>query len=293
MADKGKVLTLFFMDENLEGRIKCTIGGSKYLAYKISRSDIDLCKNIDKLKQSGIYFLFGAPNEIDAREVVYIGQANERKNGEGLLNRLIEHKRNSTKGYWNYAIAFTTIGGALGSTELNYLENYFCNLAKEANRYLVKNGNEPTIGSISEEQICSLNSFISDVELILTALNYKVFIPIKQTQKSLNTTENNVFYLERKNRETGITVKAIGQKTKDGFVVFKGSYVAEKNMKVLYPTVRELRQKVKVGKDRLLQDDMLFSSPSYAAAFIIGGNTNGLMDWKTKEGIPLKNLLNN
>lgn len=293
MADKGKVLTLFFMDENLEGRIKCTIGGSKYLAYKISRSDIDLCKNIDKLKKSGIYFLFGAPNEIDAREVVYIGQANERKNGEGLLNRLIEHKRNSTKGYWNYAIAFTTIGGALGSTELNYLENYFCNLAKEANRYLVKNGNEPTIGSISEEQICSLNSFISDVELILTALNYKVFIPIKQTQKSLNTTENNVFYLERKNRETGITVKAIGQKTKDGFVVFKGSYVAEKNMKVLYPTVRELRQKVKVGKDRLLQDDMLFSSPSYAAAFIIGGNTNGLMDWKTKDGIPLKNLLNN
>ena len=183
------------MDENLEGRIKCTIGGSKYLAYKISRSDIDLCKNIDKLKQSGIYFLFGAPNEIDAREVVYIGQANERKNGEGLLNRLIEHKRNSTKGYWNYAIAFTTIGGALGSTELNYLENYFCNLAKEANRYLVKNGNEPTIGSISEEQICSLNSFISDVELILTALNYKVFIPIKQTQKSLNTTENNVCLL--------------------------------------------------------------------------------------------------
>lgn len=64
-------------------------------------------------------------------------------------------------------------------------------------------------------------------------------------------------------------------------------------MKVLYPTVRELRQKVKVGKDRLLQDDMLFSSPSYAAAFIIGGNTNGLMDWKTKDGIPLKNLLNN
>ena len=293
MADKGKVLTLFFMDENLEGRIKCTIGGSKYLAYKISRSDIDLCKNIDKLKQSGIYFLFGAPNEIDAREVVYIGQANERKNGEGLLNRLTEHKRNSTKGYWNYTIAFTTIGGALGSTELNYLENYFCNLANEANRYLVKFGHEPTIGSISDEQICSLNSFISDVELILTALNYKVFIPIKQTQKSLNTTENNVFYLERKNRETGITVKAIGQKTKDGFVVFKGSYVAEKNMKVLYPTVRELRQKVKVGKDRLLQDDMLFSSPSYAAAFIIGGNTNGLMDWKTKDGIPLKNLLNN
>ena len=293
MADKGKVLTLFFMDENLEGRIKCTIGGAKCLAYKISRDDIGLCKNIDKLKQSGIYFLFGATNELNAKEVVYIGQANVRKNGEGLLNRLTEHNRKVDKDYWNYAIAFTTTDDSLGSTEINYLENYFCNLAKEANRYLVKNGNEPMIGNISEEQICSLSNFISDTKLILTALNYKVFIPIKQTQKSLDKTEDNVFYLERKNRETGITVKALGQKTKDGFVVFKGSYVAEKDMKTLYPTVRELRQKVKVGKDRLLQDDMLFSSPSYAAAFVIGGNTNGLMDWKTKDGIPLKNLLNN
>ena len=53
MAAKGKVLTLFFMDDNLEGRIKCSVGGSKCLAYKISREDINLCKNIDKLKQSG------------------------------------------------------------------------------------------------------------------------------------------------------------------------------------------------------------------------------------------------
>lgn len=292
MKAKGKVLTLFFMDENTDGRIKCTIGGTKCLAYKISREDIGLCKNLDKLKQSGIYFLFGTPNETNAKEVVYIGQANVRKNGEGLLNRLTEHKRKSDKDYWNYAIAFTTTDDSLGSTEINYLENYFCNLAKEANRYSVKNGNEPTIGNISEEQICSLSSFMSDTELILTALNYKVFIPIKQTKKSLNKTENDIFYIERKNRKTGITVKATGQKTKDGFVVFKGSYVAEKDMKVLYPTVKEIRQKAKVGKDRLLQDDILFSSPSYAAAFVVGGTTNGLVDWKTKDGICLKNLLN-
>ena len=293
MVAKGKVLTLFFMDENLEGRIKCSVGGSKCLAYKISRDDISLCKDIDKLKQSGIYFLFGAPNEKDAKEIVYIGQANERKNGEGLLNRLTEHKRNPNKDYWNYAIAFTTTDDSLGSTEINYLENYFCNLAKEANRYLVKNGNEPTIGNISEEQICSIGYFMAETELILTALNYKVFIPIKSTPKLSGQTEDNeIFYLERKNRETGITVKATGQKTKDGFVVFKGSYVAEKDMKVLYPTVKELRQKIKVGKDRLLKDDMLFTSPTYAAAFVIGGNTNGLVDWKTKDGISLKDILN-
>jgi len=240
MVAKGKVLTLFFMDDNLDGRIKCSVGGSKCLAYKISREDISLCKNIDKLKQSGIYFLFGAPNEKDAKEIVYIGQANERKNGEGLLNRLIEHKRNQNKDYWNYAIVFTTTDNSLGSTEINYLENYFCNLAKEANRYLVKNGNEPTIGNISEEQICSIGYFMAETELILTALNYKVLVPLIE-----DTICNNILYLNRMNRKTGITITATGQKTRDGFVVLKGSYIAEEDMKVLYPSVKELRKKNK------------------------------------------------
>ena len=49
----------------------------------------------------------------------------------------------------------------------------------------------------------------------------------------------------------------------------------------------------KIDENRILQEDLLFSSPSYAAAFVIGGNTNGLQDWKTKDGVPLKNLNDN
>ncbi|MBU3194865.1 DUF4357 domain-containing protein [Clostridium algidicarnis] len=40
----------------------------------------------------------------------------------------------------------------------------------------------------------------------------------------------------------------------------------------------------------VLQDDVLFNSPSYAAAFVIGGHVNGLTEWRTIEGKTLKEV---
>lgn len=68
---------------------------------------MDKCKECVDLKQGGVYFLFGTSNEID-KGVVYIGQADAGKNGEEILNRLQEHKRNLEKDYWIEAIIFTT-----------------------------------------------------------------------------------------------------------------------------------------------------------------------------------------
>ncbi|MFV0268306.1 MAG: DUF4357 domain-containing protein [Draconibacterium sp.] len=37
---------------------------------------------------------------------------------------------------------------------------------------------------------------------------------------------------------------------------------------------------------------MLFKSPAYAAAFVIGGHANGLTEWKTDDGRTLKDIEN-
>ena len=52
-----------------------------------------------------------------------------------------------------------------------------------------------------------------------------------------------------------------------------------------------MRQTANIDNNRILQENILFKSPSYAAAFVIGGNANGLTEWETKDGIPLKNIL--
>jgi len=131
------------MDGTANGRIKCTLANWTGVAYKIPRTELDKCKAREDLKQSGVYFLFGTSDQT-GENVVYIGQAGARKNGEGILYRLQEHKRNPDKDYWTEAVVFTTSNNSFGPTEISYLENRFCNLATEAKRYIIKNGNDPT-----------------------------------------------------------------------------------------------------------------------------------------------------
>lgn len=99
-------------------------------------------------------------NDQTGENVVYVGQAGVRKNGEGLLYRLQEHKCNPDKDYWTEAVVFTTSNNSFGPTEISYLENRFTNMAVAAKRYLVKNSNDPTLGNITEEKESELEEFI-------------------------------------------------------------------------------------------------------------------------------------
>lgn len=125
------------MDGEPNGRMKCTLANWTGVAYKIPRTKLDSCKGRDDLSQSGVYFLFGISDQT-GENVVYIGQAGVRKNGEGILYRLQEHKRNPEKDYWTETVVFTTSNNSFGPTEISYLENRFTNIAKETERYVVK-----------------------------------------------------------------------------------------------------------------------------------------------------------
>ena len=165
MKNRGKSINLYLMDGDASGRIKCTLANWTGVAYKIPRTDLDKCKEREDLKQSGVYFLFGTSDET-GKNIVYIGQAGARKNGEGILNRLYEHKRNPEKDYWTEPIVFTTSNNSFGPTEISYLENRFCNLALSVNRYEVKNGNDPTPGNITEEKESEMEEFIDYAKII-------------------------------------------------------------------------------------------------------------------------------
>jgi len=106
MTIRGKSINLFLMDGSVTGCIKCSLSNWTGIAYKIPRTELDNCKNRNDLKQSGVYFLFGKSDQT-GEDVVYIGQAGAQKNGEGILNRLLEHKRNPEKDYWTEAMHYT------------------------------------------------------------------------------------------------------------------------------------------------------------------------------------------
>lgn len=294
MATRGKNIQLFLMDGEAGGRIKCTLANWTGVAYKIPRTELDKCKERDDLKQSGVYFLFGTSDET-GKGVVYIGQAGARKNGEGILNRLQEHKRNPEKDYWTEAIVFTTSNNSFGPTEISYLENRFCNLALEANRYEVKNGNDPTPGNITEEKESEMEEFIDYAKVIMGTLGHKLFEPISKTvsQAAEGTSailkDHSNLHLERTIKRIG-KVEADGSQTSEGFVVFKGSHISLADDNTIPAVIKERRKNALIDEQGVLQEDMLFTSPSYAAMFVIGKSANGLTSWKTADGKTLKSL---
>lgn len=162
------------MDGEANGRIKVTISNWIGIAYKIPRAKLASCKARDDLNQSSVYFLFGEDAN-SPRKAVYIGQASIRKNGGGILARLVEHDKNPEKDYWTEAVVFTTSNNSFGPTELSFLEHRFCNMAISANRYDVRNANDPSPGNITEEKESELEEFTDYAELILGVLGYKVF----------------------------------------------------------------------------------------------------------------------
>lgn len=291
---RGKSINLFLMDGDANGRMKCTLANWTGVAYKIPRTELDKCKERDDLKQSGVYFLFGKTEET-GESVVYIGQAGARKNGEGILHRLQEHKRNPEKDYWTEAIVFTTSNNSFGPTEISYLENRFCGLAVQTKRYVVKNGNDPTPGNITEEKESELEEFIDNAKIIMGTLGHKVFIPLLVTTSAPVATENTDTVTDTSDEllyfdHSG--VKATGKRTSEGFVVLKGSQISAKLTKSCPdPTLRN-REKYasKVDENFMLTEDILFTSPSAAASYIGGASLSGNATWRNAQGVTLKNI---
>jgi hypothetical protein len=279
---RSKTLKLFLIDGEPSGRIKCSLANWTGIAYKIPRTTLDKCKDMDLLKQSGVYFLFGTDKSDNA--VVYIGQAGMRKNGKGLLLRIQEP--HASIDYWTEAIMFTTTNNSFGPTEISYLENRFCNMALQTGRYSVKNGNDPNPGNITEETESELEEFIDYAKIVMGALGHKVFEPVAPSTESGD--DEPLLYLEYGKG------KATGKRTSDGFVVLKGSAINSALTKSCPERAIKDRQKYagRIDKNNILTADLLFSSPSAAAAFVGGASLSGNALWKDAEGKTLKELIN-
>ncbi len=289
MATRGKSINLFLMDGDPNGRIKCTLANWTGVAYKIPRTELDKCKGRDDLSQSGVYFLFGVSDQT-GEDVVYVGQAGARKNGEGILYRLQEHRRNPEKDYWTEAVVFTTSNNSFGPTEISYLENRFTNMAIAAKRYLVKNGNDPTPGNITEEKESELEEFVDYAKIVMGTLGHKVFEPLSQLvvtaspmgEETPQAGEN--FFINR----SGADAKA--RLTSEGLVIFAGSVIRKEILSSCPDHAKSAREDNKkyIDENGALQRDILFKTPSGASDFVLGASTSGNVEWKTAEGKTLK-----
>ena len=279
----GKTIKIYLMDNDASGRWSADLDNWNGKAYKIPHTDLNECSDLKGINGPGVYFLFGKDDGED-KPFIYIGEA------DNVIKRLSQLHTFESNGesYWTEAVIFITNDGYLEKGRVKYLENRFHSLAVEANRYIVKNGNTPTQSNLDISVKDSLETFIENAKLVLSALRYTAFEPSPSNEKEDIKQDEELLYLRRNNGEGG---KGIGKITTEGFWVLKGSYIYPEIASYVNSGIKKARKKYasKIKKG-ILQEDICFGSPSGAAEFVFGKSSNGLIEWKNKDGISLKNL---
>lgn len=285
----GRTIRIYLDDGLITGIRHAEIVNWTGQAISAPRTKIKQLSSWPESQKPGVYFLFGVDDE-SGGQALYIGEA------ENVLERLGHHLAN--KDFWNEVIFFTSKDENLTKSHVKYLESRLIQLAKVASRYVLLNGNDPRLSSLPRGDRDSMEEFISNLRTLLGVMGHKALEPIAshetiQKEEIPNGKEavEQVFNLNIKS----VSARAIV--SNEGFIVLAGSTVSGIVKESLSGGYKKLRsQLIEIGVLSSLDGafvftkDQLFTSPSQAAAIIVGYAINGRHSWQTSEGISLKQI---
>lgn len=281
MRNFGKTIKIFLLDGEPNGRMTCELSNWTGKALKIPRKKVKESFDRPELENTGIYILFGKSDKSETKELAYIGEA------EGIYKRL--NQQLSAKDFWNEALVFISKDENLNKAHIKYLESRLHEIAVKVNRYDLENGNIPPRLTISESDQAEMEEFLDNIKVLVNALGFKIFEELRKDQ-SIEEQIKSTFYI---NAARGANAK--GQMTNEGFVVLKDSEIATSLTNSFPKNWISLRQGliddgivIPINNKFIFKEDYLFSSPSAAAAVVMGRSANGLTEWKLNDGRILK-----
>lgn len=280
----GKTIKLFLMDADPNGRMICELSNWNGKAYRIPRGTVKNCSDRQDLKSTSVYLLFGRAESSSSKPKAYIGEA------ENAYTRLAQHV--SEKEFWNESVVFISKDENLNKAHIKYLESRLYEIALHVGRYDLQNANTPTRSNISESDQAEMEEFIEYIKILVNAMGYKVFEPLINIALDNSYQAGDTFNLKGARGASGR-----GKRTNDGFVVFAGSTVTNNTVPSFPKNAQNLRQELiesgviaQKAEELCFSTDYLFSSPSTAAAVIMGRSANGLVEWKNQLGEDLKSV---
>ena len=247
---------------------------STMTTYVIPRTLLSEAKKLSGINRPGIYYLI-SENDDNKIAQIYVGQT---RNG---VSRLDDHNR--SKNFWNKAIMFLADNKTFSLDMISGLEAYAISKAHESNRYKVENAVNPKY-EIDEYDLPLIEEVYEEIQFIMATQGYKM----ENAKSTLN--EANILHTTR----NGIT--AYGVYDGECFDVLEGSeiYLAKPVTIEKYNVQRkELLDNgniILIDNKYILKTTLTFNSPSGASDFVIGGSTNGWIEWKDKDGKTLDEL---
>ena len=280
---KGKTITYFMEDGDADGVVSVDLHGWEGNAVVIPRERVGTYKN-PELQDTGVYLLLC--NAFSGDKSVYIGEAiNVQKR---LMKHIQDYNAGKEKFYWDFAFAFTA-GASLNKGLTQYIENRLTQIATEVGTYNVLT--KKTVGGtkLKPSAKSDMETFIDNIRVIVRMQGFYVFLDPEVADPKAGKGSSS--------KEGKFFCKDAVMRVEDGmYIVEKGSKTTEKLSKVFvakhgyYKLFLQLQEE-KVIVNHEFTQDYAFSSPSAAAAMILGRASNGKTEWKSAEGKTLVECL--
>jgi hypothetical protein len=277
-TSRPQTIQIFLPDGNPTSIKIADLTNRMITAVLIPRSKLSDIAARQEVRRYGIYFLFGE-NEEKAKPIAYIGETDD------CFERLKSHNRG--KEFWNYAIVLSSKSNSFTKSHVKYLEYLCIKSAMEIGRYETENQTMPAKPYITESMEADLLDNYETIKILLSTLGFPIFEELRKVVEK----SKEILYCKGKD------ALAEGDMLDDGFVVFKGAKANKQEAKSVNAWVAGLRKKLLDSKVLIEQnnvfvftEDYLFSSPSAAAASVLGRAANGWTEWKNVDGKTIDEL---
>ena len=253
----------------------------------------DLSK-IEEMDRPCLYLL------VDEGRKAYIGQTTS------FRVRVKDHL--GKKRWWTRAYVFVSGSNQYDQASITYLEYLAIHEGLATGAYdLSENGQRPTKPILQEGDSSDYDEIFEEIKFFLEYERCFVFVKPEVNTKPEEPLQQKVvvpqpaakeyppFFLRHMNH----TCVARGYPLNDGtnsFVVLKGSEISvkESNTKGGSVRVEMLKHCTLYGDEKyVLNEDLVFKTPSGASSACLGRNSNGYVEWKTEAGVTLKSYLEN
>lgn len=289
---QGKQIRVYLVDGTPGGLLTAEIMNWTGHVIAAPRSDLADLLARDEVRRTGVYILIGDDPESQSPsgKAVYVGE------GDDIAVRLRQHARPSEAGgkdFWDRVLVLTSKDANLTKAHARFLEARLIHAATSAKRANLQNSTAPTPLLLPEADVSDMEYYLSQVQIVLPVLGVTEFRPTRlpassgsgasRTQDGATRTSPTFQFLVPRH---GVSARA--QEVDGEFTVLEGAIARAEWVGVAgHPGYQQfhaslLREGVLQadgnGLARLTQD-VVFASPTAAAAVLAGRAANGRTSW--------------
>jgi hypothetical protein len=247
---------------------------------EVPRHCLSTFLEMPEAERVAVYYLCGLTLE-DAVPTVYIGQTGD------LKHRLKAHEKK--KELWDKALVVVSRTDSLTQTHAQFLEWQSIQQCRKVARFADQNGNSGSRPYTPAPLEADCLEIFETIELLTTTLGVPLFAEMARPVHQQFET----FFCNRS------SAKGRGHYSQGSFVVHKGSSGRGMSVESTKGTwIEQMRQKLletgvaRLDGDRLMfESEYTFSSPSGAAAILMGRSANGWVEWTTDDGRSLDSVV--